>query len=213
MNAITLKLVLIELKLVDRLDDQDREDFQSLHSSIQAILNLQKEILDHARLSDGPVVPDEVEFPVDEVLNGCMQLVEPLARKKGLSLTGDLSADATVRSDRSMIQQIVTNLLSNAIRYTQRGYVTMRSRVDNRGLCIEVEDSGIGIGAEDQMRVFDEYFRANAAQGGERRIWPGTGGGPAHGVAFGGIVVGRKRTRSRKHVQAFVAFGLARVAR
>ena len=91
LNAITLKLVLIELKLVDRLDDQDREDFQSLHSSIQAILDLQKEILDHAQLPDGPVVPAEVEFPVDRGAQQIMPLVEPLARKKGLSLTGDLS--------------------------------------------------------------------------------------------------------------------------
>ena len=182
LNAITLKLVLIELKLVDRLDDQDREDFQSLHSSIQAILNLQKEILDHARLSDGHVVPDEIEFPVDEVLTGCLQFVEPLARKKGLSLVGNLSADATVRSDRSMIQQIVTNLLSNAIRYTHRGYVTMRSRLDNRGLCIEVEDSGIGIGEADRMHVFDEYFRANAAR--------------QEGVGFGLGLAGARHTAS-----------------
>ena len=51
LHAMTLKLALIELKLADRLDDHDREDFQLLRSSIQAVLNLQKEILDHARLS------------------------------------------------------------------------------------------------------------------------------------------------------------------
>ena len=108
-----------------------------------------------------------------------------------------------------MVQHIVTNLLSNAIRYTQRGYVTMRSCVDNRGVCIEVEDSGIGIGQEDQMHVFDDYFRGCAG----RKEWDlaSVGDRPAHGVALGRIAVAWKAKSVGKYVHAYVAASSARV--
>jgi signal transduction histidine kinase len=72
-----------------------------------------------------------------------------------------------------MLQQIVSNLLSNAIRFTHQGHITIRSRALLRGVCVEVEDSGIGIAPEDMPRVFDDYFQANPA--GESSVGFGLG--------------------------------------
>jgi phosphotransferase system HPr (HPr) family protein len=107
-----------------------------------------------------------VEFPVDEVLARCLKVIAPLAEQKGLAIAADLTARAIVQSDRAIVQQIVTNLLANAIRYTHRGQITIRSRVIARGLCIEVEDSGIGIAPRDVPHVFDDYFRAHPTEDG-----------------------------------------------
>lgn len=166
LNAMICTLRLLETKLGPHLDDQDRGDFASLRSAVWSILDLHNGVLDHARLADGRLVAEESDFAIDDALRGCAQLVRPLAIQKGLPLIVDLKAGATVRSDPSMVRHVVGNLLSNAIRYTERGHVAVRSRLDERGVRVDVEDTGIGIAPEDSGRIFEEYFRADSGRGG-----------------------------------------------
>jgi signal transduction histidine kinase len=166
LNAMIFTLRLLETKLGPHLDEQDRGDFDSLRSEIWSILELHNGILDHARLADGRLVAEESDFALDDALRDCVQVVRPLALQKGLPIVADLKAGAIVRSDPSMIRHIVGNLLSNAIRYTERGQIAVRSRVDEGGVRVEVEDTGIGIAPEDRARIFEEYFRADSGRGG-----------------------------------------------
>ena len=75
-----------------------------------------------------------------------------------------------------MLQQVVGNLLSNAIRYTVRGSITVRSRLEAGGVRVEVEDTGIGMTPEDQARIFEEFFQVD---GTHRAIGEGYGLGLA----------------------------------
>ena len=75
-----------------------------------------------------------------------------------------------------MLQQVVGNLLSNAIRYTVRGSITVRSRLDDGGIRVEVEDTGIGMTPEDQARIFEDFFQVDGAH---RAIGEGYGLGLA----------------------------------
>ena len=90
-------------------------------------------------------------------------MVQSLASYKGIAVVKDLAAGATVRTDRAMLQQVVGNLLSNAIRYTVRGSITVRSRLEAEGVRVEVEDTGIGMTPEDQARIFEEFFQVDGA--------------------------------------------------
>ena len=99
-----------------------------------------------------------------------------MATYKGIAVVKDLAAGATVHADRAMLQQVVGNLLSNAIRYTVRGSITVRSRLEAGGVRVEVEDTGIGMTPEDQARIFEEFFQVD---GTHRAIGEGYGLGLA----------------------------------
>lgn len=161
LNAMALTLTLMEMKLGDRFDAEDREDMASMRAGITAVLDLHDGILDQSRLAAGQVVPAPTAFRLDVAVGGFIRVVQALATYKGIAIVRDLASGATVRADRAMLQQVVGNLLSNAIRYTVRGSVTVRSRLEAGGVRVEVEDTGIGMTPEDQARIFEEFFQVD----------------------------------------------------
>ena len=161
LNAMALTLTVMEMKLGDRFDAEDREDMASMRAGITAVLDLHRGILDQSKLAAGQVVPEPTAFALDVALANSVQVVQSLASYKGIAVVRDLAAGATVRTDRAMLQQVVGNLLSNAIRYTVRGSITVRSRSGPEGVRVEVEDTGIGMTPEDQARIFEEFFQVD----------------------------------------------------
>ena len=101
----------------------------------------------------------------------------PLAEEKNLDLKIDVSqAPSTLMVDVLRLQQLVTNLVSNAIRYTESGSVQVNCRqVDDQSWAISVTDTGIGIEKEEQSRIFDPYVRSNT----QTKLVAGTGLGLA----------------------------------
>ena len=176
LNAMALTLTVMEMKLGDRFDADDRQDMASMRAGIRAVLDLHEGILDQSKLAAGRVVPEPTDFPLDIALGNFVQVVLSLATYKGLAVVMDLACGATVRADRAMLQQVVGNLLSNAIRYTEKGAITVRSRLDPEGVKVEVEDTGIGMTPEDQARIFEEFFQVNEAR---REVGEGYGLGLA----------------------------------
>src|SRR3954451_8621926 len=163
LNAMALTLTLMEMKLGDRLDAEDREDMASMRAGITAVLDLHEGILDHARLSSGQTAVNATAFPLDGAIAQFVRVVRSLASYKGIEVVEDLASGATVRTDKALLQQVVGNLLSNAIRYTVRGTITVRSRIEAEGLLVEVEDTGIGMTPGDQARIFEEFFQVEGA--------------------------------------------------
>jgi signal transduction histidine kinase len=178
LNAMALTLTLMEMKRGDRLDAEDRDDLASMRAGITAVLDLHEGILDHARLSSGQTAVNATAFPLDGAIAQFVRVVRSLASYKGIEVVEDLETGATVRTDRALLQQVVGNLLSNAIRYTVRGTITVRSRVGAEGLQVEVGDTGIGMTPEDQARIFEEFFQVEGAH----RV-PGEGYGLGLAVA------------------------------
>src|SRR5262249_3230237 len=103
LNAMLITTTLLERKLAAHLDDEDRADFTLLRSTIWAILDLHRDILDQARLADGRVDLEPTEFALDDALASCIQVVRPHATQKGLTIVADLGVGAVVRSDRGMV--------------------------------------------------------------------------------------------------------------
>ena len=165
LNAMALTLTLMEMKQGDRLDAEDREDLASMRAGITAVLDLHGGILDHFKLSSGKITLNATTFPLDGTIAHYVRVVQSLASYKGITVVKDLAAGATVRADKAMLQQVVGNLLSNAIRYTVRGSITVRSRLKSGGIRVEVEDTGVGLKPEDQARIFDEFFQVDGPTG------------------------------------------------
>jgi len=88
-------------------------------------------------------------------------LVSPAADQKHIRLSTDIPNGLFFVTDVGKVRQIVLNLLSNALKYTDKGEVTLRATIGASGLRIEVVDTGIGIVAEDQPRIFDPFWQAD----------------------------------------------------
>ncbi|GAC1340141.1 MAG: hypothetical protein NVSMB14_06080 [Isosphaeraceae bacterium] len=161
LNAMTLTLTLMEMKHGAIFDNQDRDDLASIRAGITSVLDLHRGILDHGKLNAGVMVPNPSIFPLDEALARFVQIVKSLATYKEIAVIQELNSGVILQMDKGMLHQVVGNLLSNAIRYTKKGTITIRSRVAGEAIRIEVEDTGIGLSQEDQIHVFDEFFQVD----------------------------------------------------
>lgn len=118
------------------------------------------DLLEITRLDVGNVVPQWSAFSLDELVRECCRPHEPLALAKGLRLDIDVPPMA-VRSDRALLARVLSNLVSNAIRYTEQGSVRVSCALssDAGHAWLDVEDTGIGIDDEDLPRIFEEFYQ------------------------------------------------------
>ncbi|MBE9157431.1 sensor histidine kinase [Nodosilinea sp. LEGE 06152] len=112
---------------------------------------------------DGQIKLKVVTITPQDLIQSVIEIVEPLVRDKGLELKVDCDrAPQIVQTDPLRLQQIVTNLLSNAIRYTEKGYVSISAEtLDHNRWSIVVSDSGIGIAQAEQKYIFEPYYRVH----------------------------------------------------
>jgi signal transduction histidine kinase len=163
----------VELALEEDLEDELRGFLQIVERNAARLLVMVNDLLFVARVQAGELSlePDEVELA--EVVRDAVTALEPRAAAKGITLTCALEAVPTVRADRGRVQQVLDNLVSNALKFTpEGGTVNVSLGLENGRVRLEVADSGIGIGPDDQRRLFQRFFRAESAV---NRQLPGTG--------------------------------------
>jgi len=120
-------------------------------------------LLDISKLDAGAMSANISEFPVSRVLNRIAATFTQVARDKGLHLRV-VASSAWIRSDAILIEQILLNLVSNAVRYTPAGGIVVGCRRTKDALRIEVCDSGIGIAADQQRSIFSEFYQVAAPE-------------------------------------------------
>jgi ammonium transporter len=141
--------------------------------SAEHLLSLIDEILDLSRIDAGAITIDTGPVDVIDVLAEVADSFEPLLDRTRVQMY--VGADPhipTVVTDREKLKQILLNLFSNAVKYTDEGTVAMRARTGDGRLRIEVVDTGLGMSEEDVVRVFDEFHRSDSSLARQRR---GTG--------------------------------------
>ncbi|MDS4029264.1 MAG: response regulator [Candidatus Contendobacter sp.] len=176
MNGV---LGMAELLLGTPLNDQQRRFADMILNSGRALLAIINDILDFSKIEAGKLELDIAPFDPRELVEDTMLLLAKRAHEKGLDLISDLPLNlpASVQSDPVRLRQVLTNLVGNAIKFTERGEVVVRLRVLNQGaatprLRFEIQDTGIGIALEAQARIFDSFTQAD---GSTTRHYGGTG--------------------------------------
>ncbi len=139
-------------------DPEVRHVVDSINSSVQALEALFSELLDIAKIDAGALKPVLAPFALADMFGRLQSDFEAEAAAKGLRLTVEGGANV-VTSDALLLERIIRNLLSNAVRYTTEGAVRLTAAPAGDGVRIEVSDTGIGIRAEDRQRIFDEFFQ------------------------------------------------------
>jgi signal transduction histidine kinase/DNA-binding NarL/FixJ family response regulator len=138
-----------------------------IDAAVTAMNGLFNALLDISKLDAGVLAPDLTTFPVAHLLKHMETTFAPAAREKGLRLRM-VPCDAWVRSDLILLERILLNLVSNAIRYTDRGGVIVGCRRRGGELRIEVWDSGIGIPEDQRGNVFGEFYQLADSRRGRR---------------------------------------------
>jgi len=159
LNAIIgFSEVLVE-KMFGEVNEKQLDYLQDIHSSGKHLLSLINDILDLSKIEAGRMDLDIAEFDLRSALQNAMTLVKERAQRHGIDLS--LETDDSIgafRADERKFKQIMLNLLSNAVKFTpEGGKVSVRARPEGDAIEIAVTDTGVGIAAEDQKIVFDEF--------------------------------------------------------
>ncbi len=130
----------------------------SINASVDALEGLFSELLDITRIDAGGVDVRPQHFEVDDILRKLRLHFEPTAFEKGLALTLR-GGRRVVHADPLLVERILRNLVSNAIRYTEDGGVLVAARSRGDKVLLQVWDSGLGIREEEQARIFEEFYQ------------------------------------------------------
>lgn len=180
MNGV---LAMTELLLETDLAQEQRDYAETAFRSAEALLDIIDSLLDLAKIEAGKLQLDYVDFVPAEVLQEVMKLNSGRARSKGLRLLPDICPEAreTFKGDPVRLRQVLLNLVSNAIKFTEEGRVEVKVSIAEDSnlwvqLLFEVEDTGIGLTDQAKSRLFEPFVQAD---GSITRKYGGTGLGLA----------------------------------
>jgi signal transduction histidine kinase/CheY-like chemotaxis protein len=197
MNAI---LGMTELALDTALTPEQQDYLTTAKASAETLLTLLNDVLDSSKIEAGRLDLESIPFAPRDVLGGALKGLAIQAHEKGLELIADLAPDVpdVLVGDPMRFRQIIVNLVSNAIKFTQRGEVVARVVVATRTehdlvLHVAVRDTGIGIAPEHRERIFQSFSQADSST---TRRFGGTGLGLAISARLVGLMGGELRVDS-----------------
>lgn len=167
MNAI---IGMTEIALEEELSDEVRDYISTAGEAARSLLALLNDILDFSKLESGKFTITKEPFSLSEIVEETLNTVSPQAFAKGLELICELPRDLPRRliGDGMRVRQVLSNLLTNAIKFTERGEVVLRVQTvrvwpNEVRLQFSVIDTGIGIPAEDQRRILEPFAQVDAS--------------------------------------------------
>src|SRR5213596_2601021 len=176
MNAV---LGFVELILDTELTTEQRRALELVRSSSEALLTILDDVLDYSKIEGEHLRLESIPFDLPKLVHSTVSLLAVRAREKRLELVVDVPRDLPhmVRGDPTRLRQVLTNLIGNAIKFTDAGEVivcvalvgTRDGRADVR---FSVRDTGIGIAPEQRATIFEEFAQADASM---TRRYGGTG--------------------------------------
>lgn len=165
LNAVFLAAQLLELHAQDLPDPEVQECLRTIRHSVRNVLDLLTDLLSLTRLDAGADPARASRFDLTSTLAECLSSIEVQARGKGVEcrLQSEGLDGLTLETDRAKFKQIVANLLSNALRFTDRGSIRVFGERHADQIRISVQDTGVGIALADQARIYDEFAKLDQA--------------------------------------------------
>jgi signal transduction histidine kinase/DNA-binding response OmpR family regulator len=209
MNGI---MGLISLLLETKLDSEQTELLNAAYKSVTSLMRIVNDVLDFSKIEAGKMSVEATPFSLEEVVKGVVRLLENQAKSKGLTLAIDFDPDCTglLLGDEGRINQILLNLIGNAIKFTKEGginvEVTTLKKTGKELECrVAITDTGIGLAEDEIDHIFDKFTQADASI---TRKYGGTGLGLAISAQLLQLMDSSLELRSQKKVGSTFYFDL-----
>jgi len=165
LNAIIGFSEVLQSGMAGPLDEKQREFVGDIRDSGKHLLSLINDILDLSKIEAGKMELDVARFDLRSAIDNAMTLVRGRADRHGVHLEANVASDVTdYEGDERKFKQIVLNLLTNAVKFTpEGGTVSLAAARSNGAYEVSVKDTGIGIAAEDQEKIFEEFQQVGVA--------------------------------------------------
>ena len=167
-----IRLINASMQKLTQLDQGLRDLVSHQEKAIDGATRLLDTLLDISRLESGAIDPQLSPVSLAAAFEDLAREFEPTAAAKNLELRFP-ETQAVISTDRTLLAQLLQNLIGNALKYTERGEVRIALAIDSDALVLTIEDSGMGIPAEKLERVFDEYYQIGPQ--GTQRLGVGLG--------------------------------------
>jgi signal transduction histidine kinase len=169
--AANRMLTLMQQKAFGDITGEMNEAIANIISSNQNLLQMLNSLLEVHHYEVGQKILSFITFDIKELILEVIRELQPLAREKNLELKSNLLEEIeTIKGDRLELRRVLTNLISNAIKFTDKGFVQVNLQQENKQILIQVQDTGMGIPPEEQKTIFERYH-----QGKHRRSGKGLG--------------------------------------
>ena len=166
LNSIILLSSLLEKNQDNNLSNDQIKKASIINSSGKDLLSLVSDLLDLSKIEAGKMTLEFEDFTLNETLESINILFSPLAAQKGIGFNIESSISCHVRTDREKLLQILNNIIGNAIKFTNKGNVSIKlEKLENNingAFCISVKDTGIGIDSSEKEFIFDMFQQANS---------------------------------------------------
>jgi signal transduction histidine kinase/CheY-like chemotaxis protein/ligand-binding sensor domain-containing protein len=171
MNAIT---GMTSLLLDMQQGVEAREFVSTIRSSSESLLTILNDILDLSKIESGKLELEAVPFALPTAIDNAVELLSATASAKGIELVCDIDATVpeSVLGDETRLRQVLVNLISNAVKFTESGEVVVSAKVEETSLLLTVRDSGVGIAPDRLDRIFQSFSQADSSTS---RKYGGTG--------------------------------------
>jgi two-component system sensor histidine kinase RpfC len=199
-----------DLLISTRLDEEQKTLVSTLKQSAQLLLKLIDNILDLSKIESGKLVSEKVDFDLHKLVNSTLEMFLPQVEKKDISLSVRFSPETSfaLQGDPLHLQQIIINLVGNAIKFTSKGSVelrisTLEQDMHKTLLRFEVIDTGIGISTQNLARIFESFTQADHSI---TRTYGGTGLGTTISKQLVHLMGGRMGVQSEEGIGSIFWF-------
>lgn len=165
LSSIQSLLKVILEGMVGEVSGKQRELIERVERRVLGLIVLINDLLDFSRIRIGKIVQEQEPLQLAEILQKIILLSEQKAKEKNINLKSDISQQLPlIQADKDNMEQVFTNLIDNAIRYTLQGEVCVNAYYSENYVIVEVSDTGIGIKEEDISKIFETFYRADNAK-------------------------------------------------
>lgn len=145
--------------------DEEKQYLDLMSKAAKNLSALLEDVLDVSRVQAGMMLPKKESVSLPELVKNVTDTLAPAAQEKGLALSADITVER-LPADPKLLQRVIMNLISNAIKFTDKGFVRVRAWQDEKGYYLSVADSGIGISEQDAKGLFQKYHQVHTDRSG-----------------------------------------------
>lgn len=157
LNSIIGFTGLILMGMAGEINEEQRKQLTMVYNSANHLLNLINDILDISKIESNKVEISIEKIDLSDIIKEVLSIIKPMASKKEISLETNFEDNLIIESDRRRVKQILMNLVGNAVKFTEKGSVSIEAFKVNNEISVKVRDTGIGIKKEEMNKLFQPF--------------------------------------------------------